>query len=259
MISQSADPVGADVVEALAGMGYDYIELSLSEIVALPESAFASLVKRVNSSGIRCEACIYFFPRRIPLTGSQARLGRALAYAEEAMDRAARIGADTIVFGSSAARNVPAGFPMDAAWRQIVDLLQHLGPMAAQRGITIAIEPINKLESNIVNLAAEGLRLAKEVNHPNVQLLIDYYHLMLEKEDLGIIREAGAAIRHAHFAKVEGRTYPDRVEDDYRRFFRCLRSIGYARRCSIEACTADFAADAPRALALLRQIVSGQE
>ena len=81
MISPSADPVGGEMVEALAEIGYDYIELSLSDLTALSEPAFAGLVERVNRSGIRCEACNNFFPRRIPLTGDQARLNHALAYA----------------------------------------------------------------------------------------------------------------------------------------------------------------------------------
>jgi len=258
MISPSADPVGVEIVESLAEMGYDYIELSLSDLTALPEPAFAGLVERVNRSGIRCETCNNFFPRRIPLTGSQARLDHALTHAAEAMDRAARLGAETIVFGSSGAKNVPTGFPRDAAWRQIVGLLQHLGPLAAQRGLTIAIEPINRLEANIVTLAAEGLRLAREVNHPNVQLLIDYYHLMMEKEDLGIIAEAGPVIRHLHFAKVNGRRFPDQEEEGYRKFFRCLQRIGYSRRCSIEAFTADFATDARRTLSLMKRLMSIQ-
>ena len=256
MISPSADPVGGEIVEALAEIGYDYIELSLSDLAALPELEFARIVERVSRSGIRCEACNNFFPRRIPLTGNQARLDQALEYAIGAMDRAARIGAETIVFGSAGAKNVPAGFPFDAAWRQIVELLQHLGPIAAGRGLTIAIEPINRREANLVTLAAEGLRLAREVSHPRVQLLIDFYHLMMEKEDPGIIVEAGPALRHVHFAPVTGRGFPDRIEDDARQFFRGLQRIGYAQRCSIEAYTTDFATDAPRALALLKQLVA---
>jgi sugar phosphate isomerase/epimerase len=258
MISPSADPVGVEIVEALAEIGYDYIELSLSDLTALPEPAFASLVERVNRSGIRCEACNNFFPRRIPLTGGQARLNHALTYAAAAMDRAARIGAEMIVFGSAGAKNVPAGFPADTAWRQIVELLQHLGTLATQRGLTIAIEPINRQESNIVTLAAEGLRLAREVNHPRVQLLVDFYHLMMEKEDFGILAEAGPVLRHVHFAQVQGRSFPDRVEDEYPLFFRRLQQIGYAQRCSIEAYTTDFATDARRALSLLKQLVAAQ-
>jgi sugar phosphate isomerase/epimerase len=131
--------------------------------------------------------------------------------------------------------------------------------MAAQRGLTIAIEPINRQEANIVTLASEGLRLAREVNDPHIQLLVDFYHLMMEKEDFGILAEAGPALRHVHFAKVDGRKFPDREEEEYRKFFSCLQRIGYARRCSIEAYTTDFATDAWQALPLLKQLVTAQK
>jgi sugar phosphate isomerase/epimerase len=258
MISPSTDPVGADIVESLAEIGYDYIELSMSGIAALPEPEFASLAGRLRRSGIQCEALNCFFPARVRLTGEFASLEQALEYAAGAMDRAAALGAEIIVLGSSGAKNVPEGFSMDAAWRQIVELLRHLGPMAAERSLTIAIEPLNRGESNIVTLGSEGLRLAREANHPNIQLLIDYYHLAIEKEDPGIVVEAGRALRHVHFAKVEGRSFPDRIEEDYRRFFACLRQNGYSKRCSIEANTTDFVADARRALAVMKQLDTEQ-
>lgn len=251
-----ADPVGADIVESLAEIGYDYIELSMAGVAALPQPDFDSLAGRLQRSGIRCEAFNNFFPARMRLTGDQARLDLALEYAEGAMDRASALGAEIIVFGSSGAKNVPAGFPMEAAWRQIVELLRYLGPMAAKRSLTIAIEPLNKGEANIINLGSEGLRLARETGHSNVQLLIDYYHLAIEKEDPGIIVEAGPMLRHTHFAKVEGRAFPDRIEEDYRTFFARLRQSGYPGRCSIESYTRDFAADARRGLAIMRQLAS---
>ena len=137
MISPSTDPVGVEIVETLAEIRYDYVELSLSDLMALPEPAFARVVERVNRSGIRCETCNNFFPRRIPLTGSQARLDHALAYAAGAMDRAARIGVDVIVFGSSGAKNVPPGFPPETAWKQVVDLLQRLGEVLGADGAPV--------------------------------------------------------------------------------------------------------------------------
>ena len=254
MISPSTDPIGVEIVESLAQFGFDYLELSLSGLAALPPPAFSSLQRRIERSGIPCEACNNFFPPRVRLTGSEARLPVALDFARSAMERAASLGVRIIVFGSAGAKNVPRGFPKDVAWKQIVELLQHLGPIAAQHGITIAIEPLNQQESNIINLASEGLDLVRAVNHPNIQLLIDYYHLMMEKENLDIILTAGPAVRHVHFAQVAGRAFPTVEHEDYARFFDCLRQTGYAGRYSIEAYTHDFAADAPRALQLLRNL-----
>ncbi len=124
MIDPVRDPIGSAIVERLADLGFDYIELSLADLAALPEGEFARIVSRVGRSGIGCEACNNFFPPRIRLTGPEARLGEALAYAGKAIERAARLGASIIVFGSSGAKNVPAGFSKEEAWKQIVELLR---------------------------------------------------------------------------------------------------------------------------------------
>jgi len=252
-ISRSTDPVGVEIVEKMAEIGFDYIELSLSDLTALPEDAFAALVRRVAQSGIGCEACNNFFPPAIRLTGNEARLDVALDHAVRALGRAAELGVRIVVFGSSGAKNVPEGFPFGTAWNQIVALLRNLGPVAARHDITIAIEPLNRKESNIVNLAEEGLRLARQVAHPNIQLLIDFYHLEMEQEDPAVILRAGSAIRHLHIAHPEGRVFPAEAGMIYSRFFAALRQIRYQGRCSIEAYTSDFPADGRRALRNLRQ------
>jgi D-psicose/D-tagatose/L-ribulose 3-epimerase len=253
MISPAIDPIGIEMIETMAELGFDYIELSLAHIAALDEDGYARLGRRVERSGLRCEACNNFFPATLRLTGEDARPDLAIEYARRALDRAAGLGARVIVFGSAGARNVPAAFDSRTAWRQIVELLRNLGAIAASRGIAIAIEPLNRLESNIVNLAAEGLRLAREVAHPGVGLLIDYYHLAMEHEDPAILAEAGAAIRHIHFAQATGRRFPCVQESAVMEaFFDEIRNIGYAGRCSVEAYTDDFPADARRALAYLR-------
>jgi D-psicose/D-tagatose/L-ribulose 3-epimerase len=253
MIAPSADRIGIGVVETMASLGFDYIELSLADVMDLPQEAFQQLALRLERSGIPCDTCNNFFPSHIRLTGEAADPAIAMEYARPALARAARLGARVIVFGSSGAKNVPAGFAHEAAWRQLVALLKQLGPVAAGHDIVIAIEPINRQESNIVTLAAEGLRLAADVDHPNIQLLIDFYHLMMEREDPDVILRAGSAIRHLHVAEVEGRRFPRAIGSAVSGCFDRVRRIGYTGRCSIEAVTDDFPADAGHALHILRQ------
>jgi sugar phosphate isomerase/epimerase len=255
-LSPAADGAAGTVVDAIARAGFDYVELALMAVADLPAAAFRELVRRVDAAGVRCEAFNCFFPARVRLTGPDARPQAALDYAAPALDRAAALGAELVVFGSAAARNVPAGAEPAAAWRQLVLLLQRLGPLAAERALTIVIEPLNRGESNIVNTAAEGLQLARAVNHPHVQLLVDYYHLALERESPDVLLHAGAAVRHLHTANVAGRALPVPPDDGMRPFFECARRAGYAGRCSVEGVTSDFAADAPRALAALREAVA---
>lgn len=254
MITPRQDLIGIEIIEDLAAIGFDYIELSIRDLTALSEAAFTQIQKRIEASGIRCESCNNFFPGSVRLTGRDASLPAAIGYAKTIFERAAQLGASAIVFGSSDAKNVPAGFPHEDAWKQIVELLQALGPIAAKYGITVVIEPLNTRESNLVCTAGEGLQLAREVDHTNVQLLIDYYHLRQANEDPAIVLEAGTAIRHLHFAEPVERKFPLGPTAEYEMFFSNLRQIGYSGRCSIEAYTHNFVADAKRALAVMRML-----
>lgn len=130
MIAKGPDGTGIEYIEALAKAGFDYAELPLAEMMALPDGQFQELVRRVAGSGVHCEACNNFFPKTERLTGESADLGKSLDYARRAMDRAALLGAERIVFGSGGAKNVPEGFPMEKGYAQVVELLGRLAPEA---------------------------------------------------------------------------------------------------------------------------------
>jgi len=241
-------------IEYLARLGYDYVELFLASLAALPEDEFFAIVDRLGQTGIPCEACCIFYPRTVRLTGPDVDWAQVEEYDRRAIARAAQLGAKVIVFGSSGAKNVPEGFPYDRAWEQIVQAMRIAAPIAAEHGITIVIEPLNQKEANIVLTGAEGLKLAREIDRPSVQLLIDYYHMALENESPDILLEARDAIRHTHISTVPARTYPVAVEPGYLPFFANLKAIGYQGRVSIEAKTESFKEDAAAALTVLRQL-----
>jgi D-psicose/D-tagatose/L-ribulose 3-epimerase len=248
MIAPATDPIGIEIIEPLAAFGFDYIELSLRDLAALPASAVTSLLARIQRTGLACEVCNNFFPPEIRLTGPAADLAAALRYVEHAFATAARLGVSVVIFGSSGARNVPDGFPHVDAWLQLRILLTALAPIAARRRITIALEHLNRGESNILNTVAETWRLAQEVAHPRIRLLVDAYHLLVENEDPSILAHVASAIAHVHIAQGSDRLFPSGHDAALASFLIHLRASGYNGRLSIEAYTRDFPTDAPRAL-----------
>src|ERR1700731_3284833 len=78
--------------------------------------------------------------------------------------------------------------------------------------------------------------MVRTVKHPNVRMIIDYYHLREENEDPGILETAKLEIVHLHFANAHGRVWPrDLSEDDhYAEFFRYLKKTNYSGGISIE-------------------------
>ena len=258
MVASQPDGTGIEIVEQARDLGYDYIELSLAHLAALTDEAFDSLRGRLQASGLACEACNNFFPRAVRLTGPEVSWPQVRQYVHTAVNRAAELGVQVIVFGSSAAKNVPEGYPIYRAWQQIVTALQFAADEAHRKGIVIAIEPLNRQESNIVNSVAEGLALMQRVKRDKVQILADYYHMALESEDLSILRQAGPALRHVHFARVEGRTFPQAVEPGFQVFFKALRANGYSGRVSVEGFSNDFYRDAAEALEVLRRLAQAE-
>jgi sugar phosphate isomerase/epimerase len=252
MIAPQTDPTGASAIGTLRELGYDYIELSLAHLAELEEDEFAIIEAGLKRTQLPCRACNNFIPAKVRLTGPEADLPRAVAYVDGAVRRAARLGVQTIVFGSAGAKNVPTGFSHELAWGQLVTFLREIGPIAASRGIVIAIEPISRPEANIILTAAEGLRLMHEVDHAHVRLLVDYYHLATEGESDAILFEAARALRHIHVATAVDRRYPVAVNPSLQGFLRQLQRVGYDGGISIEAFTTDFRTDAAKALAALR-------
>ena len=258
MVARQPDGTGIEIIEQVREIGYDYIELSLAHLAALPDAEFDAVRRRLQAAGLACEACNNFFPRTVRLTGPEVSWPQVRQYTHMAVNRAAELGAQVIVFGSSAAKNVPQGYPMYRAWQQIVTALHLAADEAGRNGIVIAIEPLNRQESNIVNSVAEGLALMQRVKRGEVRVLADYYHMALEKEDFSILRQAGPALRHVHFARLEGRTFPLEVEPGFRAFFHELMAVGYTGRVSIESFSNDFYRDAVGALEVVRRLAQAE-
>ena len=241
-------------IEAAKAAGFEYTELSTSEIAGLSDAEYEQAVERIRQVGLPVPVTNLFLPAAIKVTGPQVDPEQQMAYVKKAFARLSRLGTGIVVFGSGGARRVPDGFSKDQAFQQLVEFGRRIAPEARARGITIAIEPLRREETNIINSAAEGLELVNAINDANFQLMIDFYHLASEKEDPAIVLRAREHIRHLHVANPQGRVFPLKWDEyDYAPFFANLRRIGYHARISVEAGTQNLAVEAPQAIGLLRR------
>jgi sugar phosphate isomerase/epimerase len=245
-------------VAAAKAAGFDYVELSTTEIAGLSDEDFAAAERMLRDAGMPTPVTNLFLPATLKVTGATIDKDAQAAYIGKAFDRLARIKVGLVVFGSGGARRVPDGFPADEAFAQLVDFGRRAASLARQRGITIAVEPLRRQETNVINSAAEGLKLVEAVGDGAFQLMVDFYHLASEHESPEIVMQARDHLRHVHVANPNGRVFPLAWDEfDYEPFFAALRRIGYDRRVSVEASTQDIAGDAPRSIALLRQHTTG--
>ncbi len=251
------DLTGVDSIHTLKQVGFDYIELPLAPLMTLDASGFESFESRIKAAGIPCEACGNFLPPSVRIAGPGVEAQRIADYVEPALKRAARLGARVVVCGSPGSRNLPPDFPVEKAWEQMVGFLRSIDRLSGANGIIIAVEAINRGECNFLNLAADSVRLAKQVDRPNVKVVVDYYHLALEKESPDVILAGADYIQHIHIARGAGRAFPGRSDPDgYQPFFSNLKRIHYNHRVSLEARTSDLQKDGAESLALLRGLLA---
>ncbi|MCI9664617.1 MAG: sugar phosphate isomerase/epimerase [Lachnospiraceae bacterium] len=235
MLGNGEEPIGRAFIETAQKAGYDYVELPLAQVMELDRQEFDGLLAQLGESGICCRACNNFFPAAVRLTGEDVCPEKVKDYIKKAVERASRLGAGVIVFGSSGAKNVPEGFDHGRAREQIADVLRWADACTGAAGIRIAIEPLNRKESNIILSLTEGEELRRMAGVPSVRLLVDYYHFSMEKEEMETLRRWMPQIAHVHFAEPQGRRFPERKKEDYGDFFQTLRDGGYDGLVSVEA------------------------
>lgn len=246
---------GLDQISKVEKAGYDYIEPGVG--AALPEQSEAAfendVLPQLEGVSIRPEAWNCLIPGDIKLTGPSVDFYRIERYLRTAFARIARLGGVIVVFGSGGARNIPEGFDASKARGQILEFISLCGAVAAQNSLTIAIEPLNHKESNIINSVAEAVEFAEMAAQPEVKALADLYHMDEEGEPLSDVARAGSYLAHCHTADT-GRYAPGTGSYDHAGFFRAMKEAGYDARLSVECCWNDFDSELQPAVEFLRGV-----
>lgn len=238
-----------------AAAGLSYLEVNCRSVLkpGHPRPEFEPLIERLAQLPLPARAANSFLPGSFQATGPNADPAPILDYAAVAFRRAAEVGIDTIVFGSSGARSIPDDFPVERADEQFVELLRRMGPLAGEHGVVVALEPLQSSETNYINTVRHGLRLVRAVDHPSIGLAPDLFHMAREEEDPDAIREAGRFVRHLHIAEKADRTAPGVRGDPFHAYFRAVRAAGYQGRLSFECRWSDFERELPRAVRTTRE------
>jgi sugar phosphate isomerase/epimerase len=243
-----ADDVQLAVIEPT---GADYAEPPVAS--AVMSAGFDSLRPRLETSPTPARAANVFLPGDLPVVGPAVDQARIEAYVSEAMARLAGLGVRVLVFGSGKARSIPDGFDRARALDQLEAFTRLAAGTALANGVVLAVEPLRRAESNVLNSVREAAAFVRERGIADARVLADLYHMQEEGEDLGALDDSADLLAHTHVAD-SGRTPPGQGDWDLEGFLERLRTVGYTGACSIECIWSDFAAEAPAAVAHMRSV-----
>ena len=226
-------------IKILKQLGFDYVETGLSGLYASSEQEIADFIGALGENKLTCEAVNVFFPGDVALCGEDADFARAQDYVSEVWEKVKNVGIKAAVFGSGRARYCPEGFPKERAVEQIIRVAgEILAPAAEKYGFVIAIEELNKGETNTINSLAEAEYIAEQVNHRRIRVLADIYHIAKEGDTLASLK-APALLAHCHVSSPVTRLYPHKTDapEDVavvKQFFADLAAIGYGQRQGLD-------------------------
>jgi sugar phosphate isomerase/epimerase len=244
-----------DKIALVKANGFDFLEETVSRFLMPRETdeKFAENLAKLKQSDFPVYAVNSFLPGELKCVGPDVNEEAILTYAETAFSRMEKAGIKILVFGSGGSRRIPDGFDKTKAIAQFVSINKKIGPLAKKYKVTLVLEPLNYAETNLLNTVEEGIQITNEVNHPNIQLLADFYHMLRNGETAGSILKAGKLLKHTHIAEKENRTAPGVAGDDFRPFFKALKEINYKGKLSVESRWKEMETELPLALKTIRE------
>ncbi|HEV8515389.1 MAG TPA: sugar phosphate isomerase/epimerase family protein [Cyclobacteriaceae bacterium] len=236
--------------------GCTYIESGVANLL-MPDKSDAEFKNQFDALAatqlLPVECFNVFIPKELKSVGDQANHEGIVKYASVAFQRAEIIGAKLIVFGSSGSRTIPDGFDRSKAKEQFTSLCKQLSPIAAKHNITVAIETLNRSETNFLNTLKESVEIVEAVQHPNLKLMCDIYHALKENDPASELVKYKKHLVHCHIAEKQDRTAPGVKGDDFKPYFNALKKINYKGRISLECKWNNLETELPVAVKVLRE------
>ena len=238
----------------IAALGYDGVELAIRDPKLIDVDALEASANQYNL--------------RVPAIGTGQAWGEeGLSFTdpnpqirEQAIERikshiplATRFGA-VIIIGLIRGIVKP-GTDSTQAMAWLVEALRECSEAARPYGICLALEPINRYETTLINNTAQGLELINRVGVDNFGLLLDTFHMNIEEPAIeDSIRQCGERIFHFHVAD-SNRWHPGAGHLDFKSILTALDSTRYQGWVSGEFLPKpDAETAAQRSVAFLRQL-----
>jgi D-psicose/D-tagatose/L-ribulose 3-epimerase len=248
MLLWSTDVTGPEYDAAfrlLKEIGYDGVEVPIFDREVDKYAELGERLRAIELEPIAVSA----------LPGDEDAAGSIRAI----LDSAAALGASLLCGPLEAQIGVFSGAaPTDSERVAAVDVLREVAPYADERGVTIALEYLNRFELYLVNTAADLASLVRAVDHPRIRMMYDTFHAHIEEKDPRVaIHSCADVLVHVHLSEND-RSTPGTGQVAWDATFTALREIGYDGWVCIEA-FGDALPDLAAATRIWRRMFESEE
>lgn len=224
------------ITERLKKIGYDGIECFMEERKV---TAYKNLGSHLHSIGLEATCVLGLGPDENPASESKTTRDKAVIRLKEAIDCAHAINSKIICgpFHSAFAYFGERHPPQDNEYQWSAEVLREAGEYAAQAGIVLTLEALNRFECYLCNTMDQLTSLINKVSHPNVKAMFDTHHANIEEKKIGdAIRKVAPVLAHVHISENDRGT-PGDGHIAWDEVFSALAGINYKGWLTIEAFT----------------------
>lgn len=221
----------------IKAMGFDAVEIP----VEYPEKIDAKKVKAaLDQHGLEAIVCGAFGPTRDLTNDDPAVHETCFQYIVQCLDFCnawdAKFFAGPMYSAVGKARMVSSE-QRKKEWDRAVANIHKVSKLAQERDLEIALEPLNRFESDMINTAEDVLRLVNDVNHPAAKIMLDGFHMAIEERNIELaITSVGGRLIHLQVAE-NYRGTPGTGQTPWNSFKQGLQNINYKGVVSIESFT----------------------
>jgi len=212
--------------------GFDLVEMSLHA----PESVDVPRTKEILAAHELKVACSRGLPFDCDVSSDDpATVDRGLSLLRQAVRLTHDLGGDYFGGVLYGALGKYERQPTVAGRANAVGAVRELAADAAELGVTLGLEIVNRYENNLVNTAQQCLGLIDEIGADNVVVHLDTYHMNIEEQDfVRPVRACADRLGYVHVGE-SNRGYLGSGTIDFPAFFHALADIGYTGPITFES------------------------
>jgi D-psicose/D-tagatose/L-ribulose 3-epimerase len=221
----------------IKSFGYDAVEIPVED----PSLIDLDLVKKaLADEGLKAIICGAFGPSRDLTHDDPAFHQTCFTYLDSCLEIASELGAGFVagpMYSAVGKARLVSPEQRQVEWERAVTNLRKVCRRAGEFGLDLAIETLNRFETDLINTSEDLMRLIVDINEPQAKAVLDGFHLNIEEPDLeSAIRRVGDKLIHVQVSE-NYRGTPGTGQTNWAAWKRGLEAINYRGTISIESFT----------------------
>lgn len=219
-------------------IGFDGVEIALEKKGDLD---YEMTLNELKENGLKCSSiCGLFGPDRDIRGPNREYTTGGMSYIKDCIDACVSLECNLFVgpiYSSVGRANLETGEAKKEQWKTAVKNLKEVCKYAEDKGVFIALEPLNRFETDFINTCTQAINLIRDVGSNMLKIHLDTFHMNIEeKSSIQAILDAGDLLYHFH-ASENDRGAPGTGQVHWSEIAGALKDIRYNRYIVIESFT----------------------